>query len=221
MSDHWATWVRLREEAWEWFPDDEVAAEIAAREAFDAEEMAAYAADLDAQVEAHVILDTAHGATRLRDEFHKELRAEGSGAGDNRNKEEYVHLDDDDLTYLELPTDEEAAEAAAEQRALMASYEMQRHNESTYRLMTAKRRAVDRMAVAQQRGLPLGSPPQHGRGEGGEGSGKTAPGGGGGEGEGGNVGEGESTSTLSPPLTCTRMPSAADARFMRTTSAVA
>jgi hypothetical protein len=32
-------------------------------------------------------------------------------------------LDDNDLAYLELPTDEEATEAAAEQRALMVSYE--------------------------------------------------------------------------------------------------
>jgi hypothetical protein len=32
-------------------------------------------------------------------------------------------LDADDLAYLELPTDEEAMEAAAEQKALMASYE--------------------------------------------------------------------------------------------------
>jgi hypothetical protein len=33
------------------FPDDEVAAEIAVSEAFDAEEALAYAADLDMQVE--------------------------------------------------------------------------------------------------------------------------------------------------------------------------
>jgi hypothetical protein len=42
-----------------------------------------------------------------------------------------VHLDDadldddfhaDDLAYLELPTDEEAAKSSAEQRALMASF---------------------------------------------------------------------------------------------------
>jgi hypothetical protein len=51
MADHWVTWMRLRELARERFPDDDLAAKIAAREAFDAEETTAYAADLDAQVE--------------------------------------------------------------------------------------------------------------------------------------------------------------------------
>jgi hypothetical protein len=127
--------------------------EIAARELFDAEETTAYAADLDAQVEAQGVLDTARAVTRLRDELHNELRVEGSGASgnDNGNYNEYVHLDKDDLdddfdaddlAYLELPTNEEAAEAATEQRALMASYEMQRRDESAWHLMTAERRAV-------------------------------------------------------------------------------
>jgi hypothetical protein len=40
MVDHRATWVRLREMARERFPDDELAAEIATREAFDTEELA-------------------------------------------------------------------------------------------------------------------------------------------------------------------------------------
>jgi hypothetical protein len=48
MVNHRATWVRLREMARQRFPDDELASEIVAREAFDAEESAAYAADLDA-----------------------------------------------------------------------------------------------------------------------------------------------------------------------------
>jgi hypothetical protein len=47
MADHRATWASQRELAHERFPNDEIAAEIAAREAFDAEEMATYAADLD------------------------------------------------------------------------------------------------------------------------------------------------------------------------------
>jgi hypothetical protein len=72
-----------------------------------------------------------------------------------------VHLDDDDLeddldtdnlAYLELPTDKGAAESAAEQRAVMASFEMQRRDESSRRLMAAKRRtAADRLAASQQR----------------------------------------------------------------------
>jgi hypothetical protein len=54
---------------------------------------------------------------RLRGELREDLQAEGSGVGGN--KEEYVHLDDDDLddddiAYLELPTNEEATESAAE-----------------------------------------------------------------------------------------------------------
>jgi hypothetical protein len=117
----------LREFARERFPDDELTAEITAREAFDAEETAAYAADLDAQVKEEGVLEAARAATRLREELHEELRAEGSGG--NNNDGEYVHLDDDDLdadrlTELDLPTDEEIGEAAAEQRALMALFEM-------------------------------------------------------------------------------------------------
>jgi hypothetical protein len=133
MADHRATWVRLRELVRQRFPNDDLAAEIAARELFDAEETAAYTADMDAQVEAQGILSTARAAKHLRDELRDELRVEGSGAGGNRNDndDEYVHLVDDldahDLAYLELPTDEEASEAAAEQRALIASFEMQRY----------------------------------------------------------------------------------------------
>jgi hypothetical protein len=69
-----------------------------------------------------------------------------------------VHLDDadldddiDDLAYLELPTDKEAAESAAEQRAMMVSFEMQRREESARRIMAAERRATaDDLAVAHQ-----------------------------------------------------------------------
>jgi hypothetical protein len=128
MADHQATWVGLREAARERFPDDDLAAEI------DAEETVVYAADLDAQVETHGVLDTARAAARLWDELRNELRVKGSGAGGNRNREEYGHLDDDldadDLAYLELPIDGKAAEAVADQRALMASFETQYRDES-------------------------------------------------------------------------------------------
>jgi hypothetical protein len=145
MADHRATWVRLRKVAWQRFPDDDLAAEIAARELFYTEETGAYAADLDAQMEEHGILDTA----RLRGVLCEVRRAKGSGAGGN--EEEYVHLDDDDLDYLKPPTDEEVAEST-EQMALMASFETQRRDESTYRLMAAERRAaVDELAASQQR----------------------------------------------------------------------
>jgi hypothetical protein len=121
MADHRATWVRLREVARQRYPDDDMAAEAAARALFDAEEAASYAADLDARVEEQDVLDTARAATCLGGELREELRAEGSDAGGT--EEEYVHLDDinlnddldvDDLAYLELPTDEEAAESAAD-----------------------------------------------------------------------------------------------------------
>jgi hypothetical protein len=61
MVDHRATWVRLRNAAQERFLNDDFADEIAVREAFDAEETAPYAADLNAQVEARGVLDL--GAT--------------------------------------------------------------------------------------------------------------------------------------------------------------
>jgi hypothetical protein len=128
MADHRATWVRLREVARQRYPDDDMAVEAAARALFDAEEAASYAADLDARAEERGVLDRARAATRLRGELREELRAEGSGACGT--EKEYVHLDDDldadDLAYLELPTDVEVAESAAEQRALMASFETQR-----------------------------------------------------------------------------------------------
>jgi hypothetical protein len=63
MYDHRAIWVRLREMARQLFPDDPLAAEIAAREAFDAEESAAYAANLDAQVDSGASLTTTIGCT--------------------------------------------------------------------------------------------------------------------------------------------------------------
>jgi hypothetical protein len=73
MADHRATWARLREVARQRYPDDDLAAEVAARALFDAEEMAAYTADQDAQAEEQGVLDTARAATRLRGELREEL----------------------------------------------------------------------------------------------------------------------------------------------------
>jgi hypothetical protein len=94
----------------------------------------------------------------LRGELREELRAEGSDTGGT--EEEYMHLDDadldddldaDDLAYLELPTNEEATKSAAEQRALMASFEKKRCDESARRLMAAERRAAaDDLAAVHQ-----------------------------------------------------------------------
>jgi hypothetical protein len=140
MADHRATWARLRKVARQRYPEDDPAAELAARELFDTEETVAYAADLDTRVEEQGVLDTERTATCLRGEL----------------REKYVHLDNDDLdagdlAYLELPTDEEVAESAVEQRALMMSFETQRRNESGRRLMAAKRRAAaDELVVSQQ-----------------------------------------------------------------------
>jgi hypothetical protein len=104
-------------------------------------------------VEEQRVLDTVCATTRLRGELREELWAEGSGAGGN--EEEYVHLDDDDLdvddlAYLELPTDEEAAESSAEQRASMASFETHRRDELGRRLMAAERRVAAADLVASQ-----------------------------------------------------------------------
>jgi hypothetical protein len=65
-----------------------------------------------------------------------------------------VHLDDDDLDAddladLELPTDEEAAESATEQKALMASFETQYRDELARRLMAAEIRVE--LPASQQR----------------------------------------------------------------------
>jgi hypothetical protein len=158
MADHRATWVRLREVARQRYPDDDMAAETTVRVLFKTEEAASYAADLDARAEEQDVLDMARATTCLRGELREELWTEGSYA--DGTEEEYVHLDDagldddldaDDLAYLELPTDEEAMESAAEQRALMASFETQRRNESARRLMAAERRAAaDDLAAAHQ-----------------------------------------------------------------------
>jgi hypothetical protein len=83
MADHQTTRVRLREVARQRFPDDDQAAENAARALFDAEEAAAYAVDLDAQEEQQDVLQTTRTATRLRGELRQELPAEGSGADGN------------------------------------------------------------------------------------------------------------------------------------------
>jgi hypothetical protein len=120
MEDHRATYVRLRELVCARFPDDELAAEIAVREAFDAKETTAYTPNLDALVEEQDILEAAHMATSLREELHEELRKKGPD-----NNDDYVHLDDDNLDtddLFDLPDNTEAKEAAAKQRALMASF---------------------------------------------------------------------------------------------------
>jgi hypothetical protein len=145
MADHRATWARLREVAWQRYPDDDRAAEAAARALFDPEEVS-YAVDLDARAEEQGILDSARAATCLRGELREELRAEGSGA--SGTEEEYVHLDNDDLAYLKLPIDKEAVESAAKQRVLMVPFEMQRHDKAVRRLMAAERRAADDDLVA-------------------------------------------------------------------------
>jgi hypothetical protein len=158
MADHRVTWVRLREVARQRYTSDDMAAEAAARALFDAKEAASYAADLDTRAEEQDVLNMARTATRLRGELQEELQAEGSGAGGT--EEEYVHLDDadmddnvdvDDLAYLELPTNEEAVESAAEKRVLMASFETQRRDESARRLMAVGRRAAaDDLAAAHR-----------------------------------------------------------------------
>jgi hypothetical protein len=70
--------VRLSELARERFPDDELATEIAVREAFGAEESATYADDLDAQVEEQGVLKVVRIATHFQEELLEELREESS-----------------------------------------------------------------------------------------------------------------------------------------------
>jgi hypothetical protein len=97
MVDHRVTWVRLRKVAQQRFPNDDLAAEITVRELFDVEETAVYAADLDAQVEEQGVSGMSFATSY----------------GRNSDDDEYIHVADiDDLAYLELPTDEEAAKAS-------------------------------------------------------------------------------------------------------------
>jgi hypothetical protein len=97
------------------FPDDE----LAARKAFDAEETAAYAANLDAVIEEQGILEVVCLATSLWKELYEELREEGHVAdkppdgGNEVNDNDFVHLDNDDLDgdfLAELGDDHEAKE---------------------------------------------------------------------------------------------------------------
>jgi hypothetical protein len=104
------------------FPDDELPAEIGRRESFNAEEMCAYAVDLDAIVEEQGILEVVCTATSLWEELREELQEEGHNADeppDGGNKvidDDYIHLDDDldEDDLADLPDDVEAEEAAAE-----------------------------------------------------------------------------------------------------------
>jgi hypothetical protein len=74
------------------------------------------------------------------------LRGEGSDAG--VNEDDYVHLDDDDDLDADLLTDAKFVEDATKQRAPMASFEMQRRDQSARQLMVAERRATaDRLAA--------------------------------------------------------------------------
>jgi hypothetical protein len=50
---------------------------------------------------------------------------------------------------------QEAAESAAEQRALMASFETQRRDEATWRLMAAERRAGRRTKARANRHISV------------------------------------------------------------------
>jgi hypothetical protein len=102
MEDHGATWARAREVAQQCYPDDDLAAEATTRALFDAEETAAYAADLDAQVEEQGVLDIARVAMCLRGELREELRVEGSSAGGI--EEEYLHPNDADIDDDSMPT---------------------------------------------------------------------------------------------------------------------
>jgi hypothetical protein len=158
MAEHRVTWARLREVARQHYPDDDMVAKATVRALFDAKEAASYAANLEARAKEQGVLDMACTATCLRGELREELLAKDSGTGGT--EEEYVHLNDDDLdddlnaddlAYLELPTDEEDAESAAEQRLLMASFEMQHRDEAAWCLMAAERRAAaDDQAAAHQ-----------------------------------------------------------------------
>jgi hypothetical protein len=60
------------------FPGDEPAAQVFVRDAYDAEETAAYVAAQDTDDEQQAVLDAARGAAQLRDELFAELRGEAT-----------------------------------------------------------------------------------------------------------------------------------------------
>jgi hypothetical protein len=124
-------------------------AEIVAREDFDVKELAAYTTDPDTQVVEQSFLKVARAVTslweKIRDELRNELREEGFDTSGNEDDDDYVHLDDDNLDaddHTDIPTDEQAVEAAAKQRVLMASFETQSRDESARRLMVVERRVL-------------------------------------------------------------------------------
>jgi hypothetical protein len=124
------------------------------RSLFDAEEAAAYTADLDAQAEEQGVLDMARVATRLRGKLREELWAEGSGTG---NTDEFLvggELEVGDVVGVKVLVEVGVvalAESAAEQRALMASFETQHRDEAARCLLAAERRAaVDELAASHQ-----------------------------------------------------------------------
>jgi hypothetical protein len=137
-------------------PDDELTTEIAVMEAFDAEETATYATDLDATVEEQGVLEVAREATSLPEELREDghVADEPLDCGNKVDDDDFVHLDDDDLDgdfLAKLGDDREAEEAAAERRALVASFETKRCDESARWFMLTERRApAARLAAAQQ-----------------------------------------------------------------------
>jgi hypothetical protein len=77
--------------------------------------------------------------------LREELREEVPIAYDLPNGANEVDKDD----FADLPDDGEAEEAAAEKRALMASFETKRHDDSAPHFMVAERKAAAaRLAMA-------------------------------------------------------------------------
>jgi hypothetical protein len=60
-------------------------------------------------------------------------------------------VDDDDGDFTNLPNDGDAEEAAAEQRALFASFETKHRDEAARQFMVAGRRASTDRVAAEQR----------------------------------------------------------------------
>jgi hypothetical protein len=143
--------MRLRQMAWECFPDDKLTTEITERKAFDTEETVAYVTDLDAVVEEQGVLEAVRAAKSIRKELRKELREEGHitdeprEGGNKVDDDDFVHLGEDNLDddfLAELTEDAEAEEVIAEQRTLMALFKTKPRDKFTRRFMVAERRAA-------------------------------------------------------------------------------
>jgi hypothetical protein len=163
MADHPDTWARIIEMARFRFPGDEPAMQAFAREAYDAEETAAYAAAQGADDEEQAVLDAAPRVAQLRGELCAKLRGEATAStATGQSARVVAHAEVLHATNVEVPDDEsddfadfddneDAPDLADEQRALMASFKTARRDRAFQQFMDAERHAHQEVKDMWQR----------------------------------------------------------------------